>query len=74
MREAVRLNPQNEVSHFLLASAYKALGETASYQSEMGLYEKYHSSGPHTGLRIPGATAAPPVTPQELGAEAGSNP
>ena len=74
LREAVRLNPQNEVSHFLLASAYKALGETVNYQSEIGLYEKYHSAGPHTGLRILGATAAPPVTPQELGAEAGSKP
>ncbi len=74
LHEAVRLNPQNGVSHFLLASAYKALGETARYQSEMGLYQKYHGAGPRTGLRIPGASAAPHVTQQELDSEASPDP
>ncbi len=74
LREAVGLNPQNEVPHFLLASAYKALGVTASYQSEMSLYQRYHAVGPRAGLRIPGASAAPRITRQELDSEASPDP
>ncbi len=39
---AVRENPTNEVSHFLLATVYKALGDKLQHQKEMALYEKYH--------------------------------
>jgi len=74
LREAVRLNAQNEVSHFLLASAYRALGETGSYQSEMTLYQKYHTGGSRTGLRTAGAPGVPQVTQQVLDSEASSKP
>lgn len=73
LQEAVRLNPQNAVSHFLLASAYRALGDTANYQREMGLYESHHAAGPRAGARLPGA-AATQVTPQELDPEARTKP
>jgi tetratricopeptide (TPR) repeat protein len=42
LRAAIRLSPSNEVSHFLLAAAYKATGNAAEYQQEMALYQKYH--------------------------------
>jgi tetratricopeptide (TPR) repeat protein len=39
---AIEVNPQNEVPHFLLARAYRLLGDTAGYQRETTLYQKYH--------------------------------
>ena len=41
--DAIQLNPKNEISHFLLASAYKSLGNTTDYENEMALYRRYHS-------------------------------
>ena len=38
---AVRLNPDNKVTHFLLARVYKRQGNDAGYQKEMALYQKY---------------------------------
>jgi tetratricopeptide (TPR) repeat protein len=66
LREAVRLNPQNEVSHFLLASVHKALGETTEFEHELALFQKLHAAGLRSGLRLPSASAPPKVTRQEL--------
>ena len=69
LRAAVRLNPSNEVSHFLLAAAYKAMGNAAEFQQEMGLYQKYHvtpfaqESGRADQQTV---LATPEVTPQTL--------
>ena len=43
--EAVRIEPQNEVAHFRLASVYKTLGDTPNYQKEMAFFQKLHSAG-----------------------------
>ena len=42
LHDAIRLNPKNAVSHFLLAGAYKSLGDATDYQNEMVLFQKYH--------------------------------
>ena len=38
--EAARLDPGNKVPHYLLSSAYKALGDTAAAAKEIALYQK----------------------------------
>lgn len=63
---AIELNPKNEVSHFLLANAYRALGNSTGYENEMAHYKEFHShpvdekSGETEpashGLALPGAT------------------
>lgn len=67
---AIQLNPRNETSHFLLAGAYRSLGDSAAYQNEMTLYQKYHSvpydGKPGADERAPQALAAPEVTKQTL--------
>lgn len=40
---AIELNSKNEISHFLLANAYRSLGNPTGYQNEMALYRKYHA-------------------------------
>jgi tetratricopeptide (TPR) repeat protein len=40
LAEAARLDPGNKIPHFLLASAYKSIGDTASAAREIGLYQK----------------------------------
>lgn len=40
LKEAIRLDPQNKVSHVLLANAYKALGDRQESQAE---FEKYRN-------------------------------
>jgi tetratricopeptide (TPR) repeat protein len=40
---AVNLNPTNGVTHYLLASAYRALGDNVNYGKEMALYQQYHA-------------------------------
>jgi len=70
LRAAIQLNPANEVSHFLLAGAYKALGETAKYQQELALYQKYHlrpyADKPAGTDRVPPVLSTPEVTQQAL--------
>jgi tetratricopeptide (TPR) repeat protein len=70
---AIRLNPRNDISHFLLAGAYKLLGDSGGYQSEMTLYRKYHSvpygGTPGAGEQAPQALVAPEVTKQTLDSE-----
>jgi tetratricopeptide (TPR) repeat protein len=40
LKEAVRLDAENKVSHVLLASAYRALGDSVAAQAEMDAYQK----------------------------------
>ncbi len=40
LTEAARLDPSNKIPHYLLSSAYKALGDTAAAQKEIALYQK----------------------------------
>ena len=54
--EAVRIEPQNEVAHFRLASLYKSLGDTANQQKEMAFFQKLHSAGTSGELPLPGAS------------------
>jgi tetratricopeptide (TPR) repeat protein len=42
LREAIRTNPNNEVSHFFLAKAYKSLGQEANSNRESELYRECH--------------------------------
>jgi tetratricopeptide (TPR) repeat protein len=43
LAEAIKVNPDNEVSHFFLAKAYKALGDEASSERETALYRECHA-------------------------------
>ena len=74
---AIELNPKSEISHFLLASAYRSLGNTTGYENEMALYRRYHAKAsqeksaegeqPLQGLATPGFTRQtmdPETTPQ----------
>jgi tetratricopeptide (TPR) repeat protein len=63
--EAVRVEPQNEVAHFRLASVYQALGDTANHQKEMEFFQKLHSAGARNGLPLPGTS----VTQQTIDPE-----
>jgi tetratricopeptide (TPR) repeat protein len=42
LAEAARLDPGNKVPHYLLASAYKSMGDAASAAREISLYQKLH--------------------------------
>jgi len=70
---AIQLNPKNETSHFLLASAYRSLGNSAGYTNEMSLYQRYHSvptdSQPGADEQAPQTLAAPEITKQTLGTD-----
>jgi len=58
LEEAARLDPGNKIPHYLLSSAYKALGDTAAAQKEIALYQKIEAlrpaaatqSGAHDGV------------------------
>jgi tetratricopeptide (TPR) repeat protein len=78
LQAAIYLNPANEVSHFLLAGAYRTLGDATNYLNEMALYQEYHirpyadkSAG---GDQPPSALAAPEVTKQTLDSEIPDQP
>jgi hypothetical protein len=70
---AIRLNPTNEVSHFQLATVYKALGEMSNYQKELALFEKCHARpyayGTGSSQQLPDILTAPQVTKQTLDSE-----
>lgn len=74
LQEAAALNPQDEVPHFLLASAYKALDDSANQQKEMAQFQKLQAAGKLGGVRLPGALAAPQVTRQTIDADISSPP
>lgn len=40
LNEAARLDPGNKIPHYLLASAYKSLGDSAAAAKEIALYQK----------------------------------
>lgn len=67
---AIDVTPTNEVSHFLLATAYKSLGDSANHEKEMALFQKYHvrpySAGSGVPEQLPPELATPPITKQTL--------
>ncbi len=67
--EAVRSEPENEVAHFRLAAAYRALGDTAAQQREMALFQKLHSAGSPRAPQLSGASVAADVTQQTIDPE-----
>jgi tetratricopeptide (TPR) repeat protein len=67
---AIGLNSANEVSHFLLATAYGQTGDATGQERETTLYHKYHVR-PYTNkaqgeFEIPPGLTSPEVTPQTL--------
>jgi len=65
LEQAVRLNPQNKVPHFLLGSVYRSMGNKAGYQKEMAAFEKLHQAE----ASLPSPATASQVTQQILGLE-----
>ena len=67
---AIRLKPTNEVSHFLLATAYGQTGDLAGQQKEAALYNQYHvrpySAGTEGQFQIPPGLTSPELTPQTI--------
>jgi len=72
------LNPTNEVSHFLLAGAYKSLGDAADYKNETALFQKYHfrpyADKSATEGQVPTAMTTPEATKQTLDSEGSKQP
>ena len=46
---AARLDPRDKLSHYLLASAYKSLGDPDAARRELHLYRKLRASGKPDG-------------------------
>jgi predicted Zn-dependent protease len=67
---AIRADPENPVPHFILASAHKALGDSAAQLEEMDLFQKLRAASQN---KQP-AAAAGEVTPQTLDAQASEPP
>lgn len=44
LQGAVQLDPKNEIPHYLLASIYRALGDSAAQQKEMAIFQKLHAA------------------------------
>jgi tetratricopeptide (TPR) repeat protein len=67
---AIRLKPTNEVSHFLLATAYGQTGDLAGQEKETALYHQYHvrpySAGTEGQFQLPPGLTSPEVTPQTI--------
>ena len=78
MRAAIHLDPTNDVSHFLLAQAYKSLGDQGGYNNEMAVYQKYHvvpyAKESKREEPLPAALSTPEVTRQTLEPENPSQP
>ena len=78
LRAAIHLNPTNEVSHFLLAGAYKSLGDAADYKNETALFQKYHvrpyADESATEGQVPRAVTTPEATKQTLDSEGSKQP
>jgi tetratricopeptide (TPR) repeat protein len=58
LKAAIRLAPQNDVPHFLLASVARALGDGERAQKEMALYQTLHAAGGGPTGRLPGTGVA----------------
>jgi tetratricopeptide (TPR) repeat protein len=63
LKEAIRLDPQNKVSHVLLANAYKALGDQAASQAEFDTYRKLSQTEAKSLVPVTGAPTAQQVDP-----------
>jgi tetratricopeptide (TPR) repeat protein len=63
---AAKADPENPAPHFLLASAYRALGASARQQQEMALFQKLRSA---TRPAAEGLVAPSRITEQTLGNE-----
>lgn len=78
LRAAIHLDPTNDVSHFLLAQAYKSLGDQGGYNNEMAVYQKYHvvpyAKESKREEPLPAALSTPEVTRQTLEPENPSQP
>jgi tetratricopeptide (TPR) repeat protein len=70
LRSAISLRPANEVSHFLLATAYGQTGDSAGQEKETTLYRQYHvrpySPGAQGEFQLPAGLVSSEVTPQTL--------
>ncbi|HEX5483766.1 MAG TPA: tetratricopeptide repeat protein [Terriglobia bacterium] len=75
---AIRLNPANEASHFLLATAYGRTGNLAAQGKEMALYRKYHvrpyAAPAESKFQIPPGLLSPEVIPPALSPNAQKQP
>jgi tetratricopeptide (TPR) repeat protein len=58
LREATRLDPSNQVPHFLLAKAYEAVGDSAGSRNELDSYRKLQQEGAIARIRASGAPTA----------------
>ena len=58
LREAARLDPSNQVPHFLLAKAYEAVGDSAGSRNEIDSYRKLQQEGAIARIRASGAPTA----------------
>jgi tetratricopeptide (TPR) repeat protein len=63
LREAVRLDPENKVSHVLLANAYKSSGDLAASQAEFETYRKLNQANISRLVPPAGAPTAQQVDP-----------
>jgi len=71
---AIKVNPDNEVSHFFLAKAYKSLGDDAGSERETALYRECHArSLPAASDQVP-TLSAPAVTQQTADPESTAGP
>jgi tetratricopeptide (TPR) repeat protein len=64
LRQAVALNPNNEVTHYQLAQAYRALGNTAAQQQALAEYQRLQSLNARRNEAAPFARRE--ATKQEL--------
>jgi tetratricopeptide (TPR) repeat protein len=69
LMRAVQLNSQDAVPHFLLASAYKVLGDKDNSQKELILFQKLRTVRTQSDLHVPGAAPGSEVTRQTLGSD-----
>lgn len=67
---AVRLGPENEVPHFLLARAYRELGDNEKYREELEFYQTLQTRRKNSHVEQSFfSSAAPEVTRQTLDSE-----
>ncbi len=71
---AAQLDPENDIPHYLLASVYRSLGESAKSELEMGRFRKIRASrrGGATEDAKPGANSG--VTRQTIDSELAPKP
>jgi tetratricopeptide (TPR) repeat protein len=70
LEKAILLNPENEVSHYHLSLIYRALGNTAGQEKELGEFRRLRARKPEQQERAQAASGLREVTKQELNLEA----